>query len=62
MRSKYPFRSIVIGPFWSTPSFTILSMSSFSELPPPDQDAIGKTLLTLLKAFDERDAEPLKHV
>jgi hypothetical protein len=37
-------------------------MSSFSELPPPDQDAIGKTLLTLLKAFDERDAEPLKHV
>jgi len=26
-------------------------MSSFSELPPADQEAIGKTLLTLLKAF-----------
>jgi uncharacterized protein (TIGR02246 family) len=24
-----------------------------------DQEAIGKTLLTLLKAFDDRDAEPL---
>jgi uncharacterized protein (TIGR02246 family) len=31
----------------------------FSQLPPVDQEAIGKTLLTLLKAFDERDAEPL---
>jgi len=40
----------------------MLGMSSFSELPPPDQEAIGKTLLTLLRAFDERDAEPLRHV
>jgi uncharacterized protein (TIGR02246 family) len=31
----------------------------FSQLPPVDQEAIGKTLLTLLKAFDERDAGPL---
>jgi uncharacterized protein (TIGR02246 family) len=37
-------------------------MISFSELPPADQEAIGKTLLTLLKAFDERDAEPLPGV
>jgi uncharacterized protein (TIGR02246 family) len=37
-------------------------MSSFSELLPPDQEAIGNTLLTLLKAFDERDAEPLMDV
>jgi uncharacterized protein (TIGR02246 family) len=34
-------------------------MTSFAELPPADQEAIGKTLLTLLKAFDDRDAEPL---
>lgn len=34
-------------------------MTSFSELPPADQEAIGKTLLTLLKSFDDRDAEPL---
>ncbi len=34
-------------------------MTSFSELPPADQEAIGKTLLTLLEAFDDRDAEPL---
>ena len=34
-------------------------MPDFSQLPPVDQEAIGKTLLTLLKAFDERDAEPL---
>ncbi|MDT5348123.1 MAG: hypothetical protein QOH91_1410 [Mycobacterium sp.] len=34
-------------------------MTSFSELPAADQEAIGKTLLTLLKAFDERGAEPL---
>jgi uncharacterized protein (TIGR02246 family) len=34
-------------------------MTSFSELPGADQEAIGKTLLTLLKAFDDRDAEPL---
>jgi hypothetical protein len=34
-------------------------MSNLSELPPADQEAIGKTLLTLLKAFEDRDAEPL---
>jgi len=34
----------------------------FSELPPADQEAIGKTLLTLLKSFDDRDAEPLRGV
>jgi ketosteroid isomerase-like protein len=34
-------------------------MTSFSELPHANQEAIGKTLLTLLKAFDDRDAEPL---
>jgi uncharacterized protein (TIGR02246 family) len=34
-------------------------MPNFSELPPEDQEAIGRTLLTLLKAFDDRDAEPL---
>jgi uncharacterized protein (TIGR02246 family) len=37
-------------------------MTTFSELPPADQEAIGKTLLTLLKAFDDRDAEPLQSV
>ncbi len=37
-------------------------MSHFSELPATDQEAIGKTLLTLLRAFGERDAEPLQHV
>jgi uncharacterized protein (TIGR02246 family) len=34
----------------------------FSELPPADQEAIGKTLLTLLKSFDDRDAKPLRGV
>jgi len=34
-------------------------MTTFAELSPADQEAIGKTLLTLLKAFDDRDAEPL---
>jgi uncharacterized protein (TIGR02246 family) len=34
-------------------------MMSFSDLAPADQEAIGKTLLTLLKAFDDRAAEPL---
>ena len=34
-------------------------MMSFSDLAPADQEAIGKTLLTLLKAFDDREAEPL---
>jgi uncharacterized protein (TIGR02246 family) len=37
-------------------------MMSFSELPPADQEAIGKTLLTLVKAFDDRDAEPRRGV
>jgi uncharacterized protein (TIGR02246 family) len=37
-------------------------MTDFSELPPADQQAIGKTLLTLLKSFDDRDAEPLHAV
>ena len=37
-------------------------MMSFSDLPPADQEAIGKTLLTLLKAFDDRHAEPLRGV
>ena len=37
-------------------------MTNFSELPAADQEAIGKTLLTLLKSFDKRDAEPLRDV
>ena len=37
-------------------------MTEFSTLPQADQEAIGKTLLTLLKAFDDRDAEPLLSV
>ncbi|MEB4207637.1 SgcJ/EcaC family oxidoreductase [Mycobacterium sp. 94-17] len=37
-------------------------MTDFSALPAADQEAIGRTLLTLLKAFDDRDAEPLRHV
>jgi uncharacterized protein (TIGR02246 family) len=37
-------------------------MTDFSDLPPADQEAIGKTLLTLLKAFDERDATALRAV
>ena len=37
-------------------------MTNFSDLPPADQEAIGKTLLTLLKAFDDRDAAPLRRV
>ncbi|BBZ50756.1 SgcJ/EcaC family oxidoreductase [Mycobacterium heidelbergense] len=37
-------------------------MTDFSELPPADQEAIGRTLLTLLKSFDDRDAEPLRGV
>jgi uncharacterized protein (TIGR02246 family) len=37
-------------------------MKDFSELPAADQEAIGNTLLTLLKAFDDRDAEPLQGV
>jgi uncharacterized protein (TIGR02246 family) len=34
-------------------------MTDFSDLPSDDQQAIGKTLLTLLKAFRDRDAEAL---
>ncbi len=34
-------------------------MTEFSALPSADQQAIGRTLLTLLKAFDDRNAEPL---
>lgn len=37
-------------------------MAEFATLPQPDQEAIGKTLLTLLKSFDDRDAEPLLSV
>lgn len=37
-------------------------MTDFSELPTADQEAIGKTLLTLLNSFDERDVEPLRNV
>jgi uncharacterized protein (TIGR02246 family) len=37
-------------------------VTEFSELPAADQEAIGKTLLTLLNAFDDRDAEPLQAV
>ena len=37
-------------------------MIEFAALPQSDQQAIGKTLLTLLKAFDERDAESLQAV
>ena len=37
-------------------------MTIFSELPPADLEAIGKALLTLLKAFDDRDAKPLRGV
>lgn len=34
-------------------------MAEFAELPTADQEAIGTTLLRLLKAFDDREAEPL---
>ena len=37
-------------------------MTNFSDLPPADQEAIGKTLLMLLKAFDDRDAARLRRV
>ncbi len=37
-------------------------MTGFSELPPADQEAIGKTLLTSLKSFDDRNADPLRGV
>jgi uncharacterized protein (TIGR02246 family) len=37
-------------------------MTDFADLPPDDQQAIGKTLLTLLKGFGDRDAEALHAV
>ncbi len=37
-------------------------MNNLLDLPPADQAAIAKTLLTLVKAFDDRDAEPLRGV
>jgi uncharacterized protein (TIGR02246 family) len=37
-------------------------MPAFSDLPPEDQQAIGKTLLTLLTGFRERDAQVLRTV
>jgi uncharacterized protein (TIGR02246 family) len=37
-------------------------MTDFSDLPPDDQQTIGKTLLTLLKGFRDRDAEALHAV
>ncbi|HEY3995128.1 MAG TPA: hypothetical protein VGM40_04115 [Mycobacterium sp.] len=37
-------------------------MTESSERPATDQEAIGKTLLTLLTAFDDRDADPLRGV
>ena len=37
-------------------------MTDFSDLPADDQQAIGKTLLTLLKGFRDRDAEVLHAV
>lgn len=37
-------------------------MTEFSNLPADDQQAIGKTLLTLVKGFRDRDAEALHAV
>jgi len=37
-------------------------MTDFSDLPPDDQQSIGKTLLTLLTGFRDRDAEALHAV
>jgi uncharacterized protein (TIGR02246 family) len=37
-------------------------MTEFSDLPPDDQQAIGRTLLTLLASFRNRDAEALHAV
>ena len=37
-------------------------MTVFSDLPPDDQQAIGKTLLTLLASLRNRDAESLREV
>ena len=35
-------------------------MTDFSDLPPHDQQSIGKTLLTLLTGFGDRDPEALQ--
>ena len=35
-------------------------MTAFSDLPPDDQQAIGKTLLTLLARFSDRDTEAIQ--
>ena len=37
-------------------------MTGFAELPQADQEAIGKTLLTLLRGFKDRDATMLQAV
>ena len=37
-------------------------VADFMTPPQPDREAIGKTLLTLLKSFDYRNAEPLPTV
>lgn len=37
-------------------------MTDFQDLPPDDQQAIGKTLLTLLTGFRDRDAHALRAV
>jgi uncharacterized protein (TIGR02246 family) len=37
-------------------------MTDFADLPPDDQQAIGKTLLTLLRGFGDRDADALRAV
>ncbi|HTZ16357.1 MAG TPA: SgcJ/EcaC family oxidoreductase [Mycobacterium sp.] len=37
-------------------------MTDFADLPSDDQQAIGKTLLTLLTSFRDRDAEALRAV
>jgi hypothetical protein len=39
-----------------------VDVTDFSELPAADQEAIGSTLLTLLTAFENRDAEALQEV
>jgi ketosteroid isomerase-like protein len=37
-------------------------VTDFADLPSDDQQAIGKTLLTLLTSFRDRDAEALRAV
>jgi uncharacterized protein (TIGR02246 family) len=46
--------------FTAAPS--ILSVANISDLPSDDQQAIGKTLLTLLAGFQNRDAQALRAV